>query len=86
MAEQCITYSWDRRLQLLYVTMIDPGSLILGCANPKGGGTNPLFWPIFPDSICMKMTKKIDREGVRVLVTPLNVSMPRNGFFDVYEI
>ena len=32
-----------------------------GRANSKGGGTNLLFWPIFPKS-CMKM-KKIGTMG-----------------------
>ena len=42
--------------ETLIVTVVDTGFPRVGGANSKYGGTNLLFWPVFPKN-CMKMIK-----------------------------
>ena len=50
----------------------DPGFPRGGDANPKGGGRQPIIWPIFPEN-CMKMKKFWARgRGARPSRPPLD--------------
>ena len=48
--------------------MTDPGFPRGEGANPKGGGRQPIIWPIFPEN-CMKI-KKFWAGGARVARAP----------------
>ena len=53
----------------LTIAVADPGFPRGGGANPKGGGREPIIWPIFPEN-CMKMKKFWARGGARVPHAP----------------
>ena len=56
--------------------MADPGFPRGGVANPKGGGFQPIIWPIFPKN-CMKMKTFWARDGgARVPHAPLSLDPP----------
>ena len=55
--------------------MVDPGFPRGGGTNPKGGGRQPIIWPIFPEN-CMKM-KKFWAGGARVPRAPLRSATDR---------
>ena len=50
-------------------SVADPGFPRGGGANPKGGGCQPIIWPIFPKN-CMKMKKFGARGGACIPCTP----------------
>ena len=64
--------------------MADPGFPRGGGANPKGGGRQPIIWPIFPKN-CMKMKKFWARGGGASLAPPLRSSTANVKYFLINE-
>ena len=60
-----------RTILQLHIAVADPGFPRGGGANPKGGGGQPIIWPIFAEN-CMKMKKFWARGGGASLAPPLD--------------